>query len=275
VIVDYSTFRPPIPLLKTAGVTSVGRYIGWDCEPGFACMRKNLTTAEAAALHAAGISVFLSFEYAADAALSGAPRGSQDGHLAERQLHDLGAPPGMAVYYAVDFDLADYAPKLPETPANARAKLGPVAAYFDGIHSVKPGHEVAAYGGFWAIRRLLDAGLIRKGWQTVAWSGGQWDSRAVLRQLASQVMGFADVDLHTASGPDYGQWPRPVPAPPPPAPGTGPYRHAAGGKLSLAQIAAARGTTEAHLRALSETAYPAALARRPLAAGTEYWTSLP
>jgi hypothetical protein len=81
----------------------------------------------------------------------------------------------------------------------------------------------------------------------------------------------ADIDIAQAS------WaaqflPKP---PPPPPPAQGPFRHAADGRQSLAEIAAARGTTEAHLRALSETAYPVALARRPLVAGTEYWTSNP
>jgi len=36
-IIDYSTFRPTIAELKSAGVTAVGRYIGWDCRPGYDC----------------------------------------------------------------------------------------------------------------------------------------------------------------------------------------------------------------------------------------------
>ena len=218
-IIDYSTFRPSISLLKAAGVTAVGRYLGWDCEPGFECTKKNLTAPEKDALLAAGIEIFLSSEYAADAALSGAAQGTKDGELASRQLAALGmAAPGMGVYYAIDFDLKDYAPNLPEGPANARAKLGPVAGYFDAIHATHPNHEVDAYGGFWAIRRLLDAGLVKRGWQTLAWSGTNTDPRASLIQLIKQVFGAADVNIHTAPSPDFGQWPRPqVPKPPPPA----------------------------------------------------------
>lgn len=218
-IIDYSTLRPPMPLLKAAGVTAVGRYLGWDCEPGYQCIRKNLTVPEKDELLAAGIEIFLSFEYLADAARDGASQGARDCHLANQQLNALGmASPGTAVYYAVDFNIPDYVPALPETPANARAKLGPVAAYFDAIHAAKPAHEVDGYGGYWAVSRLLDAKLITRGWQTIAWSGGQWDSRAVLRQELTQVFGAADVDLHTAASPDFGQWPRPaVPKPAPPA----------------------------------------------------------
>ncbi len=64
-------------------------------------------------------------------------------------------------------------------------------------------------------------------------------------------------------------------APKPPPPPHGPYLHLADGTEDLAQIAASRNTSEAHLRALSETAYPVELARRPLRKGTPYWTSNP
>ena len=218
-IIDYSTFRPSMPTLKAAGVTAVGRYLGWDCEPGFACIRKNLTPAEKDDLLAAGIGIFLSFEYANNGAVNGTPQGVKDAGLATRQLRGLGMDaPGTGVYYSIDFDIPDYAPQLPPTPDNARAKLGPVAHYFDGIHSTKPAHEVNGYGGYYAIKRLLDAKLITRGWQTIAWSGGQWDPRAVLRQLVTQVFGAADVNVHEGLAADFGQWPRPAAPPgPPPA----------------------------------------------------------
>src|SRR5215469_12846809 len=121
-IIDYSTLRPPIPLLKAAGVTAVGRYIGHDCEPGFACIHKNLTVPEKDELLAAGIAIWLSFEYAADAALNGIAQGVKDVVLADRQVAELGMETA-GVYYAVDFDVPDYAPHLPEGPEHARAKL--------------------------------------------------------------------------------------------------------------------------------------------------------
>src|SRR5258708_13163977 len=173
-LIAYSVLRPPMPLLKTAGVTAVGRYIGWDGEPGFQDIHKNLTLAEKNALLAAGIEIWLSFEYAADAALGGDLQGVRDGRLANSQLKNLAmASPATTVYYAVDFDLQDFAPSLAETPANARAKLGPVARYFDAIHAAKPNHEVDGYGGYWAISRPLNAGLIKRGSQALAWAGGK------------------------------------------------------------------------------------------------------
>src|SRR5258708_22942316 len=161
-LIDYSVLRPPMSLLKAAGVTAVGRYIGWDGEPGFQDIHKNLTIAEKSALLTAGIQIWLSFEYAADAALSGATQSIKDVQLASRQLRDLGmAAPGTAVYYAVDFDLGDYAPALPETPADARARLGPAAHYVHPIHATHPNHEVDGYGGSSAIRRPPNPRLIK------------------------------------------------------------------------------------------------------------------
>jgi hypothetical protein len=215
-IVDYSAIRPPAAVLKAAGVTAAGRYIGWDSVPGFASIGKNITRAEADALTGAGIAVFLAFEYAADAVTKGAAQGRADGRLAITQLAALGAPAGMTVYFAVDFDIPDYAPRLPDTPPNAAAKLGPAADYFRAITTLGGRTcRVGIYGGYYACKRTLDAGLAVMAWQTVAWSGGQRDPRAVLYQLAgSAPLAGADVNIHESTAPDFGQWPRPKGAQP-------------------------------------------------------------
>ena len=217
-IIDYSVIRPPAAVLKAAGVTAAGRYIGWDSVPGFASIGKNITKAEALELTGAGIAVFLAFEYAADAVTGGAAHGRADGRLAIGQLVMLGAPPGMTVYFAVDFDIPDYAPQLPDTPQNAIAKLGPCADYFRAIMMLGGrAYRVGCYGGYYACKRLLDAGLAVMAWQTAAWSGGQREPRAVLYQLAGVTtpLGGADVDVHQNTSPDFGQWPRPpLPVPP-------------------------------------------------------------
>jgi hypothetical protein len=229
-LLDYSTSRPGISLLKSAGVTAVGRYIGWDSVSGFHSIGKNLTRAEAQRYLDAGIDIFLAFEYAADAAAHGADQGRKDGNLAMSQLAQLGAPPSMGVYFAVDYDIPDFAPHLPDTPGNAMAKLGPIGQYFAAIKALKHSYEIGCYGGYYAVKRCFDAGLTTLGWQTVAWSGGQRDDRAQIYQLASgaPVVG-ADIDVreHTVSGTDYGQWPRPKAAPKPPTTPTNTTDHPA------------------------------------------------
>lgn len=243
-IVDYSLARPTIAELRAVGATGVIRYTGWDGQPGFQNTHKNLTVPELAELRAAGLNVGLTFEYAADAAGNGAPQGTADAGLADVQIGLLGminVTDKVGDFYAVDYDVPDFAPKLPGGPASARAKLGPVAEYFDAAKAVAVDHEVCAYGGYWAVSRLLDAGIVRKAWQTLAWSDGTtvpagathtvvingrlWDTRAVLRQTGQTVLGGGlDVDVLEVQGasPDWGQWPRPgiKPPPPPPPPAT-------------------------------------------------------
>lgn len=237
-IIDYSTWRPSIKTLQGAGVTAVGRYIGWDCQPGFQCIHKNLTKSEAAALLAAGIDIFVSFEYEPDAALNGEQQGARDAKLAGDQLAALGAPHGMTVYWAVDFDIKDYAP----ASSDPERKLGPAAGYFHAINNAKLPYQTGVYGGYYAVSRVMDAGLASMGWQTVAWSGGQWYAKAVLRQLAQQFMGFSDVNLHLAAGDDFGQYPRPAVLP-----GRTWGEWDTKGHTSLQQVAAAVGMSPAHI----------------------------
>jgi Domain of unknown function (DUF1906) len=208
-IIDYSVARPTVANLKAHGVTAVGRYIGWDSVPGFSSIGKNITAAEAKALLGAGIDVFLAFEYAPDAAAHGTPQGTKDGQLATKQLGQLGAPPTMGVYFAVDFDIPDYSPSLPDTKDHALKKLGPVGEYFQAIKDLKPAYDIGVYGGYYAVKRVLDAGLATLGWQTVAWSGGQRDTRAVLYQTASKVsISGVDEDIREngLTAANYGQW---------------------------------------------------------------------
>lgn len=205
-IIDYSTIRPSTSELKAAGITAVGRYVGWDSVPGFHSIGKNISKIEADALLATGIDIFLAFEYDATAAVHGAPQGNKDATLAGTQLADLGAPEGICVYFALDWDTPDYAPHLVSTPANAVAKLGPIAEYFQAIQNAHHKYAIGAYGGYWALSRLFDAGLIHYGWQTVAWSGGRVDPRASLLQTTSKVsISGADQNIHQNKSP-WGTW---------------------------------------------------------------------
>jgi Domain of unknown function (DUF1906) len=206
VIIDYSTIRPSTQELKAAGVTAVGRYIGWDSVPGFPSMGKNISKTEADSLLAAGIDIFLAFEYEAAAAQRGFAQGSKDAGLAGQQLAAMGAPEGICSFFALDWDVPDYAPALVDTPANAAAKLGPVAEYFKAINAAHHKYAIGAYGGYWGLKRLFDAGLIHYGWQTVAWSGGHVEPRAALLQTTSKAaISGADVNIHENKS-DWGTW---------------------------------------------------------------------
>jgi len=95
--------------------------------------------------------------------------------------HALGAPSGLIGWFSADWDV-----QPSEIPA--------VLAYLNAAASVLGGKRyVGCYGGLRAVSAAIDAGF--GGWQTVAWSGGQWDPRAVARQTGRQlIVGGVQVD---------------------------------------------------------------------------------
>jgi hypothetical protein len=212
-VIDYSVVHPSLAMLKAAGVTAVGRYFGQGSPP------KNLTKAEAELLGANGIDIFNLFEYGANQVLGGANQAQIDVALFKEQAKAIGVP-DRPVFFAADFDIPDYAPGLPDTPENSLAKLGEAGKYWQVVRA-ELGDNSGGYGGYWLIKRLFDAKLITWGFQTVAWSGNQWDSRAQLRQMAITELGNeADLDVPTRR--DFGQYrygaPLPTPKPQPAGP---------------------------------------------------------
>src|SRR3954447_6953182 len=120
--VDYSAgFSSATPsAVKRAGARFVCRYLSTPGNP------KNLTRGEARLHQAAGLQIVTVFETTAGRALRGRAAGIVDARAAIAQLAAVGGPKGAPLYFAVDFDAADHAPHLPDGPAHARAKLGPV-----------------------------------------------------------------------------------------------------------------------------------------------------
>lgn len=197
---DYSQGWPTGSAVKAAGYSFVARYLA----NGLAG-RTNLTSTEVQSMRAAGVDVAVVWERKIigqpDRVTEGRPAGTADAQAALARVQDIGLP-DQPVYFAVDFDLPDYAPGNPD----ARAKLGQVAAYFDGVLSVLPKNRVGVYGGYWAVKRVLDAGLAAYAWQTAAWSGGQEDPRIHLFQrIGTTTVAGVGCDINEARQADYGQ----------------------------------------------------------------------
>jgi hypothetical protein len=191
--VDYSWDRPSPQGLVAAGYTFAVRYASFDATG------KNLTAGEASALRAAGIDISVVWETNAHDALGGHDGGVRDATEAARQAAAAGLPGDRPIYFAIDFNASEA-----EQPA--------IDAYFDGVASVIAAARVGAYGGYSPIKRLFDAGKIRWGWQTLAWSDGLWEPRAQLRQIQNDVTiagGACDIDQAMAD--DFGQWGGDVP----------------------------------------------------------------
>ena len=184
--VDYSWARPSPAHLKSEGYTFAARYLSYDTTG------KNLTKSEANSLEAAGIDVVANWEAGSDDALDGYSRGASDAKAAEAQALAAGMPAGRPIYFSVDFDA---------TPGE-QSKLD---AYMDGAASVLGRARVGAYGGYYVIKRLFDDGKIAWGWQTYAWSGGMWDSRAQVHQTQNGIEG-GQLDKDESFADDFGQW---------------------------------------------------------------------
>lgn len=182
--VDYPWSHPGGAALKAAGKLFACRYLSHDPS-------KNLTRTEADDLAAHGVSCVVVWETTAARAGAGRTAGVADAKTAEAQAAAAGMPSGRPIYFAVDYDA---------TPAA-------VDAYFQGVASVVGVARTGVYGGYRVVKHLKDAGLAAWVWQTSAWSGGQWDPRANLRQpLGTVRINGVSCDIDTAHTPDYGQW---------------------------------------------------------------------
>lgn len=134
-----------------------------------------------------GISCVFVWESTAQRSLEGYAAGRTDARWAISQAAPFNV---RVIYFAVDFD---------ETPGQAPA----VASYFRGVDSVLPVSKAGVYGGYYVVKRILDAHLASYAWQTYAWSGGQWDARAQLQQYFNGNT----YDLDRSVAKDYGQIP--------------------------------------------------------------------
>jgi hypothetical protein len=179
-------------MLRADGFTFVARYESYEAG-------KNLTRSEAHALISDGFDIVSVWESTANSTLGGYDQGVSDAHAANSQFAAAGAPSTRPIYFTIDF------------PATA-GQQGVIDAYFDGVASVLGRGRTGAYGDYDVIARLFNAGKIRWGWQTYAWSpAGEWDSRAQLRQIENNILGNC-CDKDQAIVTDFGQWGHAVPA---------------------------------------------------------------
>ncbi|HEY4117565.1 MAG TPA: glycoside hydrolase domain-containing protein [Byssovorax sp.] len=195
--VDYSWARPSPADLHADGYTFAARYVSGGGSG------KDISAGEAQGLIGAGLDVVLVWEQEADAVLGGYGRGVSDAQAAASEAASSGQPGDRPIYFAVDFD--------------AQASQQPtVDAYFDGVASVIGRGRTGAYGGYYLISRLFDDGRITWGWQAYAWSYGNWDPRAQVRQTQNGILND-QCDLDVAMTDDFGQWGNAVPVGPPTA----------------------------------------------------------
>lgn len=184
--IDCSDRSPAPAVLRSHNLSFIARYLDGPGNP------KNLTAAEASAAHRGGIDIVTVWETSANRALDGFAAGVFDARAADKEVTGLGAPRGVVIYFAVDFDPAGGA--------------GRTDRYFDGVFSVIGKSRTGIYAGYEDVKRQMGRGAAF-GWQTYAWSYGRWDGPAQLRQYSNgHTVGGVSVDLDQAIDANFGQW---------------------------------------------------------------------
>lgn len=182
--IDIAWDRPSVADIKATGAKFVARYFSND-------PTKDLTAGEVQQYTAAGLGIVVVFESSAGRALQGHQAGAIDASDALNERAAVGLPVGQPIYFAVDTD----------------ATWAQVQDYADGWATIIPKSMTGPYGGIQVVDGAHAAGFAY-GWQTTAWSGGQWSQWANIRQTGGVVLaGNADVD--ESETPDFGQFPRP------------------------------------------------------------------
>jgi peptidoglycan hydrolase-like protein with peptidoglycan-binding domain len=189
--VDYSFSRPDPTMLASRGVKLAGRYL-WNEKYLDGRTNKGIGPAELTALTNAGIDVFFIYEEDGKELLGGFDAGVRVAKAAEGHLNKLGLR-WFPIYFNVDYD----------APSTDMPKI---LAALDGIASVIGLDRTGLYAGLGPLKAAFDAGKIRWGFQTYAWSGGLWDSRAQLQQWSNGQWG-GSVDFTRAMTVEYGQNP--------------------------------------------------------------------
>ena len=142
-----------------------------------------------------GVSVGFIFESWANRSLGGAQAGINDGTLSGQWLSSIGAPDGVCAYWAVDFDAQSW-------------QLASIEAYAKGFRQgLDRRYRTGVYGGLYICTALLNSASVDLAWQTLAWSYGQWEPRAVVRQTSiTDSIDGVSVDDDWLMAADWGQW---------------------------------------------------------------------
>jgi hypothetical protein len=193
--VDYSYARLSGAALAQAGISFVCRYLSHDAG-------KNLSLAEVHDLRAAGIDVVSVWESTQLRPLEGEAAGLDDGREAGRQAAGLGAFPGAAIYFAVDFDIT----------GRPQSQIDAILGYFRGARQTIGPYSPGVYGGLRTINLLAaNPGLVDYYWQTYAWSNGQVHARAHIYQYRNDVqLAGVTVDRNRGLQEPFGQWGAPM-----------------------------------------------------------------
>lgn len=189
---DFSWSRPDPACLRSQGMLWVGRYLV-SSDPG-----KSLSRAEADRYAANGLSIVSIHQPSQDKGwmLGGFQRGVAAATDALAVGRACRMPEDRPFTYALDTD--------PRILTAGQWDL--VRQCLRGAASVHGLARTWVYGGYLAMERLIGA-YAAGGYQTYAWSDGQWHPKAAIHQYRNNVTLCGGTIDHTrAVIADYGQW---------------------------------------------------------------------
>jgi hypothetical protein len=211
IVIDQAWTKASVQQLKSWDAVAAGMYVSHDPS-------KNATAPLIKAYAAAGIKTLLFFEDSAANALNGYAQGRADAAFALAQANALGMPSWAPVIATVDSDIRDYAP----SSSDPKLKLGPAGEYLRGWCDVAGKNRTGVYGGYWVVSRAIAAGVATCAIQTIAWSGGQVDTKDIACLQNGQMLDGGQVDVEVIVSErllDFIAWvpgePSPHPAPVP------------------------------------------------------------
>lgn len=225
---------PHLARLKSAGVTTIGRYYDRPYGTGIGefCYHhpsKTLTKAELAAIEDAGMSVYVVFQHCGAQCVNfdlankeTAEKGRKDAEGAVRLAQELGQPAGTPIYFAIDFD-----PTPGRDNPLPAARIWPsIEAYFDQVNEVlaKTHWQVGVYGAGITCQRLKASGKANYFWLSSSlghlgtpdfFNSGQWHVfQNVIEIKRSYARNTIDTDVANPAAPYFGQWTSRGPATP-------------------------------------------------------------
>ena len=213
-LIDFTERLVQPDQIKSAGYAGAVVYVS-ESRPGANFDFKPVTRQFADGMRAAGLHLVSVYQYGKPGwpdpsdFTRGYDGGVADARTAMR-LHEAAGGPGSApIFFSVDEDI------------DAKTWKGPAIQWFRGINSVLGVGRTGIYGHAGACGWAIDDGVIGPSttaghswaWQTLAWSHGAREPRAVLYQSAvntasspGPLIGNTHVDVDDVLAPDFGQW---------------------------------------------------------------------
>jgi hypothetical protein len=213
-LVDFTERLVQPDQIKSAGYDGAVVYVS-ESRPGANFDFKPVTREFADAARAAGLHLVSVYQYGKPGwpdpsdFTRGYDGGVADARTALRLHAAAGGASSAPIFFSVDDDI------------DLNTWKGPAVQWFRGINSVLGANRTGIYGHAHACQWAIDDGVIGPSttaghnwaWQTMAWSHGAREPRAVLYQSAvntasnpGPLIGDTHVDVDEILAPDFGQW---------------------------------------------------------------------